>query len=1092
MPVLKLFTSNRMETLADQLARVLETPLSSPFDTETIIVQSRGMERWISLGLAERHGICANIRFPFPNTFLAETIETVLTNPSDTSFFDPRIMTWKVMKLLPSLLHRQGFKPLLTYLENTESQLKRFQLSERIADLFDQYLLFRPEMIRNWEKGREDHWQAVLWQELVKGHEHGHRAFLGGELISRLNSSETFSGLPERISVFGISTLPRFHMEVFVALSRHIPVYLFLMNPCQEYWAQITSDRDMERILRKDASKDIPAEDLHLDPGNSLLASMGALGAEFFDLINGFTYDDHPFFEDPEDPHLLARIQSDILNLRERGQPSGAQPAMEPDVSYHKPLEIAPDDRSIQIHSCHSPMREVEVLRDNLLSMFQNDPELLPKDILVMTPDIEAYAPFIEAVFDVPLDSPWKIPYSIADQSIRAQGKIIQPFTAILKLAESRLGVFQVMSILDSRAVMDRFGLSEKDVVLIRKWVTETGIRWGMDAGNRAEMGLPALSENTWRAGLERLVLGYAMPGNGEAIFNGILPFDNMEGDNTQILGRFLEFTDQVFGFVQKLRRTWTPEEWSVLLKDMLESFFLPDEDLTHEVQIIQRTLYQLAEQTTISGFDEQVDLQVIGSFLDQRLKKEGFGFGFITGGVTFCAMLPMRSIPFQVICLMGLNNNAYPRQSNPLGFDLMSVKRRKGEPLRQHDDRYLFLEALLSARKLFYISYVGQSYRDNTPISPSVVVSELMDHINQGFVTQKGVIQNHLLVAHRLQPFSPEYFKENSRLFSYSHEQFETACCLTEARHDPTPFLSEGLPVPDEEWNVIDVDGLCRFFNNPSRFFLQKRLQINPEEGSSILEETEPFVLEGLEKYYLAQDMLVWRLEGKDLCDFYPKAQAKGLLPHGVVGKTAYERIQTEIEVFAEKIRVYISGDGLGPVTVDLKINEFHLKGLIQNIHSEHLFRYRYATVKPGDLISNWIYHLILNCVSMPGFPKKTIMAGLEKGCAIYEFMQMDTPDKILENLLKHYWEGLCRPIHFFPKSSLEYATMILEKNRSNEDAIVKAKDKWTGNMYIRGEMEDPNYQLCFRGMNPFDPEFEDLALDLWGPLLAHKKKIG
>ena len=526
----RLFTGNRLENLADQLAGVLSTPLASPLDKEIIVVQSKGMERWVSMELARRHGICANISFPFPNVFVNEVIRKTLPEFSEQSPFDPKTMTWMIMKLLPSCIERPGFESIRAYLSETEGDLKRFQLSERIADTFDQYMLFRPEMMLKWERGEEDHWQAALWKELVNGHEGQHRAALGEALLEVLGKPSTKIGdFPERISVFGISTLPRFHMQVFNSISRFTQVNLFLMNPCKEYWGDIFSDWEIKRAIDKGESQLLSAEDLHLEK-MSLLGSMGKLGRDFFDLINEFDCEEIQLFEEPGENNLLNCIQSDILNLRERAQEIDGKES------------VSENDTSIQTHSCHSPMREIEVLHDRLLEMFEKDQGLMPKDILVMTPDVKTYAPYIQAVFDMPADDPKKIPYSIADRSIKVEGKIIETLLAITRLRESRFSAFQVMAILECQAVQQRFDLSEADLELIRKWVEDTRIRWGIDGVNRGEMDLPDLSENTWKAGLDRLLMGYAMPGREENMFAGVLPFDDMEGSETLVLGKFIEF----------------------------------------------------------------------------------------------------------------------------------------------------------------------------------------------------------------------------------------------------------------------------------------------------------------------------------------------------------------------------------------------------------------------------------------------------------------------------------------------------------------------------------------------------------------------
>jgi exodeoxyribonuclease V gamma subunit len=1086
LPGLKLFTSNRLEILADKLAELLSEPLASPFDAEVIVVQSRGMEQWVSMQLAHRRGICANLRFPFPNAFVQDVFRRVLSDLPERSPFDPEIITWRIMKLLPSCITRPGFEGLGAYLKDDADRLKRLQLSERISDTIDQYLLFRPQMIFEWEKGKENHWQAQLFRELVKECGKGHRAELGKELIKAIRGFPSrLKGLPERVSVFGISALPRFHIQIFSAISRVTEVNLFLMNPCREYWGDIVSEWEMKRKVFVRDGKDLTLEELHLEKGNSLLGSMGALGRDFFDLVNETHVEEFACFQDHKKDGLLSFVKSDILNLRDAEQRSD-----------NKKI-IHENDASIQVHSCHSPMREMEVLNDRLLDMFEKDPDLSPEDVLVMTPDIEAYTPYVRAVFDVPADDKRKIPFSIADRSVRRESEIIDTFLSILDLSGSRFGASQVMAILESPAVRLRFGIEEAHLDLIQRWVLDTRIRWGIDGRSRVDMGLPGFSENTWRAGLARLLLGYAMPSRDENMFGGILPYDYLEGGDALVLGRFTEFTELLITHVTSLGRSRTLSEWSQTLRELLEDFFIPNETTEREMQVIRGALGDLAGIKEITAFDEKIDINVIKWHLGHCLEREVFGSGFITGGITFCAMLPMRSIPFKVICLVGMNNDAYPKQSKPLSFDLMAQKPQKGDRSRRDDDRYLFLEVILSTRKTLYVSHVGQSIRDNSHIPPSVLVSELLDYIEQGFeIPGKGILSS-IVTKHRLQPFSPEYFKKNEKLFSYSKENLRAAQSMTGGRREQEPFISGGLSEPaPEEWKTVDLDDLCSFFGNPVKFLLERRLLIYLREKASIPEEREAFDIKGLEKYLLEEHLMKSRLQGRNLKDLLPSTRAGGLLPHGTVGECTYEELSRGVEGFAEKIAPHMQEKTLEPLDVELHIAGFRITGRIRSVYPERLVQYRYAGVKPKDRLKVWLYHLALNTIEADHYPCNSMLAGLmpkgnDSEWVAWEYPAMENSEAILESLLELYRAGLVMPIHFFPGSSWEYARMLLEKNKDEEDALGKALKIWQGGDYKRGECEDPYYQLCFGNINPLDSEFKVIAEEVFGPLLQHQEEI-
>jgi exodeoxyribonuclease V gamma subunit len=1086
MPRLRRFTSNCLENLAEALADVLRKSPAHPLAEEIIVVQSKGMERWVSMELARHHGICANVRFPFPKAFVYEVFQKALKSLPERFLLDSRLVAWKIMKRLPACVRRKGFESLRNYLAGSGDQLKRFQLSERIAETFVEYLTFRPEMILAWEDKQEDHWQAVLWRELVKDDEHGHGAGWGKAFLEAVTGGAVDkAAFPERVSVFGISALPRFHMQILAAMARFTEVNLFLMNPCKAYWGDIVSDWEMEKGLAKESGRELSIDELHFEKGNSLLASMGRLGRDFFELVGEFDCEEEiTAFHEPGEETLLSCIQSDILNLRDRGQNGDTKKL------------VPAREGSIQIHACHSPMREIEVLYDWLLDRFEQDAGLMPKDVLVMMPDIETYAPYIQAVFDVPADEARRFPFSIADRSVRQESEIVDTFLSIMDLCESRFGSSRVLSVLDSPAVQRRFGLCETDLEAVRRWVDETGIRWGIDVASLSALGLPAFGENTWRAGIEKLLLGYALPGQDEQLFRGILPYDRIEGGEAGVLGRFVEFAEQLIRQVTALQEPRTLTAWSDALTGVLDRFFLPEQDTESDVQVIRRTLRDLAATQELSGFDEKTDVRVIRHHLQQRLAREGFGFGFITGGITFCAMLPMRSIPFKIICLVGMNGDAFPRGSKRLGFDLITRHPRRGDRSRRHDDRYLFLEAILSARETLYVSYVGQSLQDNSPIPPSVLLGELMDYIEQGFEMPGETILECVLTRHRLQAFSPAYFKGDEKLFSYSEANCKAAEYLIEKRQEPTPFITKGLAEPEEAWKTIDLEQLCSFFGNPTKYLLNRRLGIHFEERGSILEEKEPFDIKGLEKYLLEQKLAARRLSGGNLKAFFAVERASGRLPHGTIGECVYETLCAGVRRFVEMTRPFMAAPRLEPLGVALDLSGFRVTGTIHAMDSRRLIQYRYAKAKPKDRLRIWIHHLVLNCTEAKDYPRTSMLialtpAGSEPAWAAWEYAPVENSKALLTWLLETYWEGMMRPLPFFPLSSWEYAQGVLVRNKPEPEALNMARHRWTGSDFFRGECEDPYYQLCFNTQNPLDSAFQQIAEKTFGPLIEREKEV-
>jgi exodeoxyribonuclease V gamma subunit len=1089
MAGLKRYIGNRLDILAGRLAESIRTPLSSPLTPEIVIVQSKGMERWLSMELARHHGICANVRFPFPNAILDELFRIMLPEYREATAYDPEIVAWQIMGVLPACLADPAFANLRRYLHGDDGGLKGYQLSCRLADLFDQYLIFRPDMILAWEAGEkgdeEEAWQADLWRRLRRDDKSYHPARLRRMLFNQIrNPLPASPPLPERISVFGISWLPHFHLEVLYALSRHLDVNLFLFNPCREFWTDIRSDREMgkavEKIRESTGMKTLSAADLYMEGGNSLLASLGTQGRDFFRWLTDLPGEEYELFADPGEPHLLQAIQSDILNLRERGREGQAK------------TRIDPRDRSLRIHACHSPMREVEVLHDQILALFEDDPELHPRDILVMTPDMDAYAPLIQAVFDAPpapdhAIAP-RIPFSIADRSLRKESPVLDVFMALLDLAGSRFEASSVLALLETPPVRKKFDLSEEEMERIRRWVNDAGIRWGIDGESRRREGLPGFSDNTWVAGLERLFLGYALPGGDEQLFNGILPYDAIEGLEAQTLGRLAEYLESLFAAATVLGRSRTPSEWAAVLSTMLDRFFQAEEDTQRDLQMVRQILQRLNRLSERSGFSVPVALDMIKFFLRQHFGQQGSAAGYISGGVTCCAMLPMRSIPFKVICLLGMNHDGYPRPSRTLGFDLMARRPRPGDRSRRHDDRYLFLEVLLSARQKLIISYCGQSIADSSPLPPSVVVSELLDAIEQGFDCREGRIGDLIMTHHRLQAFHPAYFSADSSLFSYSGENSRAARRLREPHPDRPMFLTGPLPDPDEDWKIVELNDLMRFFKNPCRFLLERRLAATLGYDADFLVDREAFDLRGLEKYAVEQRLVDKALTGRNLEALFPVFRASGLLPHGNVGACRFGSLIRGVEHFTARIEPYLTGAALDPVDVQLELSGFHVTGRIDHLYRGGLFHFRYADLRAKDHLQLWINHLILKVVSGKNDTRESTLIGRDR---TWTYRPAENAEAILEQLLFIYWKGLSVPLKYFPDSSHLFAEQHLIKGKSRAEALRATRPVWAGSDYGHGESEDRYYQRCFGDRNPLDEEFQQMAVLVYEPLFRHRTMI-
>ncbi|MFC1523969.1 exodeoxyribonuclease V subunit gamma [Thermodesulfobacteriota bacterium] len=1038
-----------------------------PLLPDTVVVQSRGMARWLSLALADDLGICANLSCPFPNAFVNEMFSLILPDISSTRD-DREVMAWRIMGLLPSLRDKPGFQIIRNYLSDGD-QLKRFQLAWRLADRYDQYMIYRPEVIGAWERGRDEGWQAELWRKLVALSDDDHRVKMHHACLKRLGDHGFDSALlPSRIGIFGISSLPPYHVQLFAALARHIEVHFFLLSPCAEYWGEIVSGKEMIRLERRFQQT---AEELYLEEGNSILAAMGQLGRDFLGLLHQEELVEFEDFIAPGEETLLHILQSDILYLRETSNSGLGQR-----------ISKGQDD-SIRFQSCHSPLRELEVLRDYLLDLLDGNPDITPRDILVMTPDIDTYGPLVQAVFNDFGEMPAKIPFTIADRSFRGEGLLTESLFMLLDLIESRFGILNVLNMIEIPSVQRKFKLEQADSVLLKEWFSAVRIKWGINSRDRGLHGVPETSGNTWQSGLDRLLLGYAMADQG-TFFSGILPSDCAAGAESYLLGTFLDFFAVISRGAEYVRVPHRLANWADFLEQIFDDCFEADGDTEWEQRVIRRGIRGLAEQGNEAGLQEELEFSVVRTALARIFEEEQTGSGFLAGGVTFCAMLPMRAIPFQVICMLGMNDGVFPRRSRSLSFDILTKNYQPGDRSARLDDRYLFLESLLSARRKLYVSYMGQSPKDGKPLHPSTLVRELLDTL--GAMTELGTaIDDILITPQRLQSYDPIYFKQQSGYFSYSRDDYYAAQALLGPRRNPAPLVKHCLDPAANEPPVIAIQDLLDFFLHPARYFCRHRLGIELPGRQEELNELEPVHLQGLDLYRIETELVDRILQGHEN-GFQQRLAATGDLPHGVIGEVLYSEMLLAARGFTEQLGEYVQ-DVLPPLAIDMRCGEHWLQGTLDNNFAKARIRYRNTRLKAKDQIRMWIEHLILNVATPAEYPHESIVIGKDYRC---NFRPVPEAREFLATILDWYHRGQSCPLPFFPESSKIFVRQVI-RGKEGRESWGRAKDNWEGSGFRRGESQDPYFQLCFQGRNPLDDLFAQVALDFYQPLLTFREKV-
>jgi exodeoxyribonuclease V gamma subunit len=1061
-----LHQSNRLEHLFEQMCAVMREPLDDPLVPEIIVVHNQGMAQWIAQQIAFVNGIAANLQFPLPARFVWDLFHRIAEDALTEDLFAKPVLRWRIAALLPQSLGHPAFGEIAAYLQNDDDGCKHYQLAARISEVFDQYQVYRPDLLTRWEEHlEEEHWQALLWRQLTAT-AIPHRARLPEQFrqtLTRIPGQEL--GFTKRFHLFGINSLAPVYLEIIHQVSERSEVHLFHLSPCRHYWGDLVSARQVANLEKKVPSLSSPDLNPYYDQGNPLLVSLGRTGQDFFRQLLDYPLQEVDLYRENDAQHLLAALQNDILDLQNRSVP---------DQERHV---LHPADRSLQFHRCFSPLREIQVLHDHLLDLFQQYPDLAPGDILVTAPDIEVYAGAIAGVFGE-ASQDRRIPWSIADQSLHRELPVVRCFLELLDLLSGRFTAPEVLALCETTVLHRRFGLDPAILPRLHTWVRDSGIRWGLDQEHRQQLGVDAIHQHSWQFGLDRLLLGYLM-GECDEPYQGLLPYAHLAGSEAVELGGFLTLIETLAHWRRRLEASGSAADWCGRLLEMLEDFFDPElEDLG--LATLRESINGFKTHCQLAGYTEDLTPTIVKHHLQETLAQPGGGQAFLSGRVTFCNMVPMRSVPFRIIWLLGMNDGDFPRTQHPAAFDLMAQAPRLGDRNRRHDDRYLFLEALLSARDLLALSWVGRSQRDDSVAPPSVVVCELQDYLNQSCIVPAGTVAAHLTTQHPMQPFSPRCFDGTAATASYN-----PAWQPAGRENDPRPFLFAALEPPGPEWRSLDIRQLVRFWRHPTRFFLEQIVGLQLWEEEAGIEESEPFILDPLQQYQVRQKMVHDLLSNRSPEQVFTNLTSSGYLPQGGFGLAQFTGIAVSSGPFAEQVRPLLTTP-LPPLEVDCALGSFQLTGWLTDVYAEGRITWRSGALKGTDLIELWILHLLLNLLAPPGVALCSTHAARDasrgSGSVAFHILKpVVDPEHYLRELLDYYWQGLQAPLHFFPETSRAWA----EAAGSGKERD-KARAVWEDGFATSGEGSDLANSTVFRETDPLDDQFVALT-HLFIPIFAH-----
>lgn len=1091
----RLYHGNDLELLAGLLAAELAAPAPGAplLAPDTILIPQPAMRRWLQKHLAEAHGVAANLRFLAPGQFVAQALDANVPGAGEAAVGDAAALRWRLWTLLsdPALRREPVFAPLAAVLARPDDPLPAWTLAGELAAAFEKYQAWRRDWLRRWDQGGDrGDWQAELWRRATRGLVHrGKRldAYLG-----RFDGDDAVApaGLPPRVFAFACQNVSPDVLRVIGSAARAGTLHFYFLSPVAGWWGDLQTARER---LRADP------DGVFDDGENPLLRANGAAGRDFVRTL--FSYEAvHPTREValyvPPDPDLRTGLLHDLQRdlLARRAPPSRGA----------RPLSALDADASLQVHACHTPLREVQVLHDQLRALLEADPTLQPRDIAVLAPDIDRYAPFVQAVFGA-ASGREAIPFALADGSAIAGQVAVEAFARLLGLPEARFGVNEVLDLLSVPPIAERFGLEDADLSALRGWLAAAGARWGLNAEHRAQRGAPAEPAFSWAWALDRLLLGHAT--GAEDGVAGVAPLPLLEGGALDTLDRLLQGLRRLAHWERELAVARTPAGWGEALARLLEDVFpaRPREEADRRALDGLRALVaRLVAEAAQAQVERPVPAAVLRAWMRAALEEDDARQPFLTGGVTFGRMVPMRLVPFKVIWLLGMNDGEFPRRDpagslNRLAAETQGPRRQVGDRSVRDDDRALFLQLFAAATQVFGASYVGLDPRSGEAQPPSVVLSELLDLAACHFEAP-GAARAQLVVAHPLQPFSPAALgaavhgdasgdddlgsagRADARRFTF-HPGWAAAAALPTGERAAPPAFSAGLP-PDEDAPAGEDaplawtrDELVRALGHPPREFLRARLGLHVPEADERLPEDEPFdASDGLGRWQL--DTRLFALRQAD-----PEARADALaarlLAEGLVapGAAGHAAVRDALRRLAPALRAWREA-GASPAQAlpfALDLDGWRLDGVLPAVHADGLRQFSASKAHGKTVLALGVDLLVWAAL---GEQRPVLRATRDAAPA-----RIAPPDPALARarlaaLLALAARSRTEALPLMPRAAHAFACA------QGADAERVAAADWLGD---HGEARDPWVQLALRGALPFGGDraattrFGELAVALF-----------
>lgn len=1050
---LHLHRAERTDVLAAGLAELLTVAPADPFAMELVLVPAKGVERWLSQRLSHvlgrgsgTDGVCAGIEFRNPASLVAELTGTTNDDP-----WAPDALVWAVLDAVDACLDEPWCHTLAVHLGHVEANAderelrmgRRYAVARRIAGLFASYARQRPELLRGWLDPADAGtslpddlaWQPHLWRAVTARVPADPPHVRHADTVARLRDSP--ADLPQRLSLFGHTRVPATEVELLRALAVHHELHLWLPHPSDAAWRALAASPTFRGPVprRSDLS--------HRAVGHPLLATLGRDVRELQRALPTDVAGDEYLPGAPHPDTLLGWLQSDIGvdAVRPRGR------------------RYSPRDRSVQVHACHGPARQVDVLREVLLGLLADDPTLEPRDVLVMCPDIETYAPLINADFglgDV-LDGAHpahRLRMRLADRALVQTNPLLGIATQLLALAGSRATASEVLDLAQAAPVRARFGFTDDNLEDVTRWVRQANVRWGFDQEHRRPYGVDFV-HNTWRFGIDRILAGVAMSDDSHAWLDATLPLDDVSSNRVELAGRFAEFVDRVRRAVTALSAAQPLRAWLAELAAGVTSLTLTGDADAWQLGQLER---EFADVLHAAGPRAEVVLRLpdVEALLRRRLAGRPTRANFRTGTLTVCTMVPMRSVPHRVVCLVGLDDGVFPRRGIVDGDDVLGRDPMTGERDTRSEDRQLLLDAVGAATETLVVTYTGANAHTGQPRPPAVPLAELLDALERTTETPAATVRAGVVVHHPLQPFDVRNVMPGALVpgkpFTFDPTVLHAARSSVGERAERPPFVSGPLPAPPPA--DVELADLVGFFRDPVKGFFTAMQYTLPWDVDGVDDEM-PIDVDALEEWTVGDRMLADMLRGFTPDDARDAEWRRGTLPPGRLGWRKATELRDQAHLLAEAARQFRRVEPRAyDVDVDLGGGR-RLTGTVAPVFGDRLVSVTYSKLGGKHLLSSWIPLLALYardpsrewsavCVGRPRRGTTPREEGLGR--------PQDSAVRLLADLVAMYDAGRREPLPLPVKTSYAWACA----RHSGDDPEQAASFRWRSGRFP-GEEEDP-----------------------------------